>query len=56
MTKDDLTRENGDVNRLFGSLIGTEKKACGRHVITPDDVLMPPLNGLIYLRRRTSTL
>ena len=54
VTKDDLTRENGDVNRLFQSLIGTEKKALVAANWASDDVLMPLLLGLIYSRRRTS--
>ena len=39
VTKDDLTRENGDVNRLFQSLIGTEKKALVAANWASDDVL-----------------
>ena len=39
VTKDDLTRENGDVNRLFQSLVSTEKKSLVATNWASDDVL-----------------
>jgi len=39
VTKQDLTEENGDVNRLFQSLVGTEKKSLVATNWASDDVL-----------------
>ena len=39
VTKQDLTEENGDVNRLFQSLVGTEKKSLIAATWASDDVL-----------------
>ena len=39
VTKQELTEENGDVNRLFQSLIGTEKKSLVATNWASDDVL-----------------